>query len=271
MPIGTINSVTRRYVEKLDTQFRNRSVDTCIFSDSHLQFTGDKPAGTLTPGATSGTTVTFTAGSAVFASTDVGRFIESNGAKARIDTFTDTTHVIAEILTDFASTSAIASGSWNLSVNSISGLDHLEGEVVKVLANGGVIPDATVSSGSITLDGQYNFIGVGLGYDKELELLDIDFGSAMGTAFGARSKVVDVFVEYFESVGGSIGYDSNSLTEEIFRGGSDDMGQGVAPFTGFHKPRIKGGWKDSNKVLFRNSDPLPTTILAMVVKGIINE
>jgi hypothetical protein len=267
----TINGVTRRYVEHLDTQFRNRSIDTAIFSDSHLQFTGDKPAATLTPGATTGSSVTFTAGSGVFASTDVGRFIESSGAKARIDTFTDSSNVVCEILVDFPSTSAIAANSWNLSVNSIDGLDHLEGEAVKVLANGGVIPDQTVTSGSITLDGQYNYIGVGLGYDKEIETLDVDFGSALGTAYRARSKVVDVFLEYFETVGGSIGYDENLLTEIIFREGDDDMGQGVGPLTGFKALKPKGGWRDSIKTLYRNSDPLPATILAMVIKGSINE
>ncbi len=267
----TINSVTRRYVEHLDTQFRNRSVNTCIFSDSHLQFIGDTPAGTLTPGATTGSSVTFTASSAVFTSTDVGRFIVSGSGKMRIDTFTDTTHVIGEILSDFASTSAISSGAWNMSVNSISGLDHLEGETVKVLANGGADPDAVVTNGTIALVGQYNFIGVGLGYDKEVELLDIDFGSALGTAYGARAKVINILIEFFETVGGSIGYDEDKLTEVKFRKGRDNMGQGVAPFTGFKKERVKGGWRDSIKTLYRNSDPLPVTILAMVLKGTINE
>ena len=267
----TINGVTRRYVEKLDTQYRNRSINTCVFSDSHLQFMGDKPAATLTPGATTGGAVTFTSGSAVFVAADVGRFIESNGAKARIDTFTDTSNVVCEILIDFASTAAIAANSWNLSVNSISGLDHLEGESVKVLANGGEIPEQTVSGGSITLDGQYNFIGIGLGYDKELETLDIDFGSTLGTAYGSRGKVIDIFFDFFETMGGSIGYDEDNLTEIIFREGTDDMGQGVGPLTGFQKLRVKGGWRDSIKTLYRNSSPLPVTILAMVIKGSINE
>jgi hypothetical protein len=267
----TIDGVTRRFIEHLDLQFRNRSVNTCIFSDCHTQHTGDKPAATLTPGATSGTTVTFTSGSAVFASTDVGRFIESNGAKARIDTFTDTSNVICEILSDFADTSAIASGSWNLSVNSISGLDYLEGETVKVLANGGVIADVTIASGTATLDAEYNYIGIGLGYDKEVETSDIDFASGLGTAFGARSKVIDVYIDFFETSSGQGGYDSSSLADIIFREGDDNMGEGIPAFTGAKRIRPKGGWRDATKTLYKNSDPLPVTILSMVIKGDINE
>lgn len=266
-----INGTTRRYIEHLDTQFRNRSINTAIFSDCHTQHTGDKPDTTLTPGATTGSSITFTAGTGVFASTDIGRFIESNGSKARIDTFTDTQNVVCTILVDFASTSAIASGSWNLSVNSIDGLDYLEGETVKILANGGETPDATVTNGSITLDAQYNYIGIGLSYDKEIETLDIDFGSALGTAYGARSKVIDVFFEYFETVGGQIGYDSSSLTDVLFRKGNDNMGEGIAPQTGFKRLYPKGGWRDSTKTLYKNSSPLPVTILSMVIKGDINE
>jgi hypothetical protein len=37
-------------------------------------------------------------------------------------------------------------------VTTISGLDHLEGQTVSILANGATHPDKTVSSGSITLD-----------------------------------------------------------------------------------------------------------------------
>jgi hypothetical protein len=267
----TIDSTTRRYVEHLDLQFRNRSVNTCIFSDCHTQHTGDKPAATLTPGATSGTSVTFTAGSSVFASSDVGRFIESSGAKARIDTYNSGTEVVCEILSDFPSTAAIASGSWNLSVDTIDGLDYIEGETVKVLANGGEIADKTVSSGSISLGAQYNYIGIGLGYDKEVEISDIDFGGAIGTAFGSRSKVVDVYIDFFETVGGQIGYEASQLSDIVFREGDDNMGEGIAPFTGAKRTYPKGGWRDATKTLYKSTSPLPVTILSMVIKGDINE
>ncbi len=81
-----------------------------------------EPAATLTPGAGATTVdttgVTFTAGSAVFASTDVGRQIvnrESGGTgKATITGFTSTTVVTATIDEAFDNLTAIASGDWRL-------------------------------------------------------------------------------------------------------------------------------------------------------------
>ena len=46
----------------------------------------------------------------------------------------------------------------------ISGLDHLEGQTVSVLADGSTHPDKTVSSGSITLDRSSTKVKVGLPY-----------------------------------------------------------------------------------------------------------
>ena len=78
------------------------------------------PAGTLTPGTgalTPGQTgVIFTASSAVLAAGDVGKLIEHRAGPgvARITAFTDTTHVVATILTAWEVLTAIATGSWRL-------------------------------------------------------------------------------------------------------------------------------------------------------------
>lgn len=82
-------------------------------------FAYSEPNATLTPGAVSGTGVTFTASAAVFAAGDVGKVLRGDPTmqvigKATIVSFTDTTHVVADITENFASTSAIASGSWRL-------------------------------------------------------------------------------------------------------------------------------------------------------------
>lgn len=69
---------------------------------------------TLTPGATTGDGVTFTASSAVFLAGDVGRIIISGAARATIVTFTDTTHVDADIIDDFPDTNPIAADDWRL-------------------------------------------------------------------------------------------------------------------------------------------------------------
>lgn len=72
---------------------------------------------TLTPGATTGTGVTFTAGSAVFLDADIDRQIVSGTARAVITALgasSPSTTVTCTILSDFPSTSPIAAGSWFL-------------------------------------------------------------------------------------------------------------------------------------------------------------
>ncbi len=276
----TINGITRQYIEQMNTHFRGVVNREAEFSDSHIRFTGEEPATTLTPAATTGDAIEFTAGSAVFASTDIGRIIQyknldSNGdpifSRALITTFTDTTHVDANILRDFPNTSAIVSGAWTLSTTLYEKLDHLEGETVSILADGGTQPSQVVTNGAITLTGQYTDVTFGLGYIQEWELLDIDFGSAVGTAYASRSKVNEVDLDLFETMGGFIGYDEDSLTEIVYRQGIDIMNEGVPLFTGSKTPRPKGGWRDSIKTLYRQSDPLPVTILGVVIKGQVSD
>ena len=245
------------------------------FSDSFLHISGETPAATLTPGATTGTEITFTAGSSVFASTDVGRIIQFRGDdqfhRALITGYTSGTEVTCSILRDFPDTDPITSGAWTLSRNTCDKLEHLEGETVSILVDGGTHPPRTVTNGEITLEGQYTDITIGLGYVQEIELLDVDFGSAVGTAFAARSKVNDVALELFESIGGFIGYEEKDLREIVFREGTDTMNEGIPLFTGTKTPRPKGGWRDSIKTLVRQTDPLPLTVLSIVIRGQVSD
>ena len=74
------------------------------------------PAATMTPGATTGTGITFTAGAAVFVAGDLGKTIEhtAGAGKAWITAIVSATVVTATITQDFPSTAVIASGNWVL-------------------------------------------------------------------------------------------------------------------------------------------------------------
>jgi hypothetical protein len=77
---------------------------------------------TLTPAATTGTGINFTASAAVFLNGDVGRLIISGAARAVITGFTSTTIVVADIIDAF-SAGAIAAGSWFLRLSPQTTLD----------------------------------------------------------------------------------------------------------------------------------------------------
>lgn len=75
---------------------------------------GDYPATTLTPAATSGAGVNFTAGAASFLDSDVGRYLQAGAGRALITGFTSTTVVVCTIIDNFPSTAAIASQAWRI-------------------------------------------------------------------------------------------------------------------------------------------------------------
>ncbi len=98
------------------TSDTNWALSDVFFYPPPTSESGVKPAFTLTPAAVTGNTVTFTASGASFLLGDVGRELKNDVGvgRASIRSFTSTTVVIADIIEDFPSTSAIASGNWVL-------------------------------------------------------------------------------------------------------------------------------------------------------------
>jgi GH35 family endo-1,4-beta-xylanase len=80
------------------------------------------PAATLTLGAMSGAGVSASAGSAVFASTDVGKVIVSGNGAAVIVSYTSSTAVTVNITAAFGGTS-IGSGAWSLQLSRTDALN----------------------------------------------------------------------------------------------------------------------------------------------------
>lgn len=74
------------------------------------------PTASITPGATTGDGVVFTASGATFTLANENQIINnlSGPGRASITTFTDSTHVTADITEDFPSTSAILSPNWSI-------------------------------------------------------------------------------------------------------------------------------------------------------------
>jgi hypothetical protein len=73
-----------------------------------------------------------------------------------------------------------------VATSTLSGLGHLEGKTVAVLANGAVHPSKTVESGQITLDYEVTKAHVGLAYTSKLQTMRLEAGSATGNAQGKQ-------------------------------------------------------------------------------------
>ncbi|MDR3561255.1 MAG: hypothetical protein P4N59_07445 [Negativicutes bacterium] len=147
----------------------------------------------------------------------------------------------------------------------ISGLGHLEGAIVKVVGDGNVYPDAVVHGGSITIDPAASKVTVGLGYQCQLETLNLEVPNAVkGTSQGQSLKIGSLVMRLLNSRGGKIGQDSSNLQEWDERYGSDLMGQALALYSG--DVIVKGGfdYAEGGRVFFQQDDPMPVTILAFI-------
>jgi len=145
----------------------------------------------------------------------------------------------------------------------ISGLNHLEGQSVAILADGAAHANKTVSSGAITLDRSVTKAQIGLPFTSKLETLRIDAGSAMGSSQGKNKRIGEVTVRLFRTVGLKIGTSSTELDTVPFRSSSDNMDTALSLFTGDKTAEFNGGYDDDATITIVQDLPLPMTILAI--------
>jgi hypothetical protein len=146
---------------------------------------------------------------------------------------------------------------------SISGLSHLEGETVSILANGATHADKTVSSGSITLDRSVTKAHVGLAYDSILQTMRTDAGGVEGTAQAKNKRISDIDIRVLNSVGAKIGPSESNLDTIPFRTVHMAMGNPVPLYTGDKFIEFAGGYDNDGFVVVKQDQPLPLTILSI--------
>jgi len=144
----------------------------------------------------------------------------------------------------------------------ITGLDHLEGMTVTVLADGSVAPDAVVSGGSITLQHAASTVHVGLGYTSEIVTLDIDLAAMRGPAI-AKRRVVEVVCKVLRSRGLWVGPNSDNMVE-VKQRDVEPYGAPTALYTGDFKITIPPSWGRSGSITLQQRNPLPLTVLAVI-------
>lgn len=148
------------------------------------------------------------------------------------------------------------------------GLEHLEGQVVAVLADGNVIYDGdpdgaeaanyTVTDGEIQLPDAYGEVHIGLRIVAEIETLNLD---VQGSDVRARQKLVSSVKILVESSGRvfQAGPDADHLVEYEPPAWADEP-----PCTGDYDLSIDADWNSNGRVLIRQAHPLPLTILGVV-------
>ncbi len=272
-----VNGAQRRFVGFMNKPWeRGDRQDDAFHVDSGLQL-NNTVAQTLTPGTgatTQGTTgVIFTAGGAVFVTGDVGRHIHydyvdedlvQRRASALITGYTDSTHVTATISYPWPTLTLIASAGWRMTTATISGLWHLEGEMVQVWADGAVRPDVVVANGAVTLQSGASKASVGLAYNSDLESLRFDAGAADGTAQGKKRRINRLRIRFHDTHGAKVGPAFDNLTTIPFRVSSDPGSVAVPLFSGDKDVTWDGNYDREGYICIRQDQPAPMTVLALM-------
>ena len=146
----------------------------------------------------------------------------------------------------------------------ISGLDHLEGETVQILADGAAHADKVVSSGSITLDRSSSKVHIGYSYDSVVQTLRMEAGADDGISQGKIKRIHGVTVRFLDSVGAEVGPDANNLDRIPFRDSSMAMDEAVPMFDGDKEIFFPSGYDNDARVFVQQTQPLPMTILAIM-------
>jgi hypothetical protein len=150
----------------------------------------------------------------------------------------------------------------------ITGLDHLVGKTVAILADG-IVQDQQIvaSDGSISLSTAASKVQVGLPYTSQLQPLDLQGGSREGTSQGKEKRIHGVSLYLYNSLGGKIGMDSDNA-DRIFlkqEKASETVGTAMNPFTGIKSDfNYRGNWQKEAHVYIEHDDPLPLTVLSIM-------
>jgi len=159
----------------------------------------------------------------------------------------------------FADSSLQYDGS---ATDTVTGLSHLEGETVGVLADGAQHPDCVVSSGGITLNREASKITVGLQYNSDGQTLRDNGGSANGTAQGKTQRTHRVTFRLYEALGLLAGPTFDELTPHITRTTATPAGQMVPLFSGDDSDTWEGDYTLENLICWRFAGMFPGTLLA---------
>lgn len=150
-------------------------------------------------------------------------------------------------------------------VSEVAGFDHLEGQTVSILADGNVLPPQVVTGGKVTLFIPASIVHVGLPYVSDLQTLDVELKLEDGTIQDRKVKIPQVTIRFENSRGGWIGSDETSLVELAQRT-AESRGSAIPLFSGKYSETLNSGYDRGLSVFFRQADPLPVTILAIMPK-----
>lgn len=266
----TINGSTKRFIEVMYP--RTDDLYEGYFVDSGFTYDGRNTDSTYTMTATGtytvGGSVTIVASTAVFQAGDVSNHVVMEAADGSIQRFNiasvaSSTQVTATVLTTAVPSDlqATATSAWGLAKDSFSGLTHLEGQGISVLADG-VYSVATVSGGAFTLSTPGFVVSMGLPITSTMETLSVTVPGQQGPLRENHKLISSVRLLVENSRSTYVGPDTSNLLKATIRTAEDEQTE-VTRYTGVLEAKTAAGWNRNGRFIVRHTEPTPLSILAL--------
>ena len=145
----------------------------------------------------------------------------------------------------------------------VSGLSHLEGKVVDILADGAVSPSKTVTSGAITLQDAQENVLVGLPFVSTIQPMFFEISTQAGSSVGTKKRIPKAFIYLRNSLGGSFSWDGVAFDTIHSRAAGDLMDSSPPVFSGPYEATVVGSSARTGALSVRQTQPLPLTVLTI--------
>ena len=179
--------------------------------------------------------------------------VASGGSQARLESLDGRTPTVA-----------LQAGDWRFKVTELSGLAHLEGVAVMILADAAPVTGKVVRDGKVTLDQAAGFIHVGRAYRSRTWPTRLDAGSQMGSNIGKKNRVRSIAVRLVRSGPCMVGMAAGKLEEAPVRRRGNRMDRPPPLSSRDVRVPIESDVDDELFVAVESELPLPLTIVAIV-------
>ena len=182
-----------------------------------------------------------------------------------------------EVRVDILQQANIASfNEWYFSKTEFSGLEHLEGEKVGVVGNGGYIGDFVVSDGKINISSaNTNKLGtavIGLKYRGLLKSCNLGMQFQGGQSFTKNKNIVAIEFSFSFSAGGKVGSDMYNLADIQCFNTSGLFDIPAMAMNGYEKIYIEDTYDEEKHFYIMQDKPLPLHIMMITpeYKHVVN-
>ena len=148
-------------------------------------------------------------------------------------------------------------------VATLTGLSHLEGQTVDILADGAPHPQLVVQSGSVTLQTPSSKVHVGLPCPPELLTMRLEAGAQDGTAQGKTKRIHKITFRLVDTAGLKVGPSSSMLQEVEFRVPADAMNAPPPLFSGDKLVAWPSSYETDARIYVTNDKPTPLTLVGV--------